>query len=139
MRKAFQVATVFTGAAACAAAFTPTAMAATATPTKTQQINAPDIVKKNCGGGSVTRSMVFVWANQAAHGPTCVGGSPGGPGTVSLSGNSFGGFCTGNNYGWLIENGTRRDFHQFSSAHSVHWKVGQVHISGWSGRSACTL
>ena len=41
MKKSFRVATVFTGAAACAAAFTPAAVAATATPGTTAATAVP--------------------------------------------------------------------------------------------------
>jgi hypothetical protein len=137
MRKAFKVATAFTGAAACAAAFTPAAMAATATTAKTQQIN-PDVKAKNCNNTIETTSMVFSWSRNLAHGPTCVGGSPGGPGTItSLSGKTAISICTGNNWGWLYLSNEKRHFGQVQD--NLMGVVGQVHISGWSGTYECPV
>jgi hypothetical protein len=81
MRKAFRVATVFTGAATCAATFTP---AATATAGTTAMINEikPHTTVKNCTT-SITRSAVFYWSPNEHHGPTCVGGE-GGKSVISL-------------------------------------------------------
>lgn len=119
MRKAFKVATVFTGAAACAAAFTPAAMAATV---------RPDTSHRNCaGGGQLTTSMVFVWPSAAHHGPTCVGGANG-TGWTHL-GTDYISFCAGNNSGSMKVSGSTRKFHegQISPLYSDH--VSSVRIT----------
>jgi len=136
MRKAFKVATAFTGAAACAAVFTPGAMGATATTAKTLQVN-PDIAPKNCTATSTT-SMVFWWVS-GAHGPNCVGGSPGGPGTTTAlnNGKYVSRICTGNNWGWIVHSDIKQHFGQDYSLDRSVWKVSQVHISGWSGGWKC--
>jgi hypothetical protein len=126
MRRSFQVATIFTGAVACAAAVAPVAEAAPAATAKTQVIK-PDVVKKNCVVGPNTTSMVFYWYSFQDHGPTCIG-SAGAPGTETLN-HSFAGFCTGDNYGWFTNAaGTKTKFAQGQSWTSGY--VAEVHISG---------
>jgi hypothetical protein len=70
MRKAFKVATVFTGAAACAAAFAPAAGAAT---TARTQLMEPATSHRNCSK-TATSSTVLWRPSSANHGPTCVSG-----------------------------------------------------------------
>jgi hypothetical protein len=135
MRKAFRVTTMFTGAATCAAAFTPgvTALAAT---TRPQQIE-PDTGAKNCAIGTSTTSMVLSWSPRGDHGPTCIG-SGGQPGTVNLGGKVFDDYCTGDNYGWFSysiagQDGFRRSLGFIQNTHSplsppLH--IYDVHISG---------
>lgn len=99
MRKAFKVATVFTGAAACAAAFAPAAGAAT---TARNQQMEPATSHRNCVVGPKTSSTVLRWPTAAHHGPTCVSFF-GNPGTPTLLGNNFFTFfCAGNNGGSII-------------------------------------
>jgi hypothetical protein len=142
MRKAFKVATVFTGAAACAAAFMPAAEAAPTATAKTQQIG-PDIIVKDCDAGQTT-SVHFYWPSAAHHGPTCLGES----GTSTLHGASFTGACTGNNWGWFsfsvpgVRSLTKIHFGQtevfsFANDFGGDAKVYKVHISGWSGGWTC--
>jgi hypothetical protein len=60
MRTAFKVATVFTGAAACAATFMPAAEAVTTTTAKTQHQVTPFTSKpRNCVIGPKTTSVVL--------------------------------------------------------------------------------
>lgn len=123
MRKAFKVAMVFTGAATCAAAFTPAAEAAPATTVRIQ----PDVVLKNCTIGPRTTSMVFTWFASQHHGPTCIG-SGGKPGTVTVN-HSFAHGCTGDNFGWTSNgDGFHSPFTWGESAPSGF--IAKVHISG---------
>jgi hypothetical protein len=100
MRKAFTVATVFTGAATCAAAFTPTTAAAT---------DEAHVTVRDCSGATTT-SMVLYWVPSERHGPTCIGGY-GGPYSVSLSGSIlFTGYCTGGNSGTFFVDQNKTPF-----------------------------
>jgi hypothetical protein len=130
MRKAFRAATAFTGAAACAAAFTPAAIAATA---NTHEIK-PDMEKKNCAIGPLTTSVVFYWAASADHGPTCVGGGGAGK-SVNLSSHYFAAACYGNNNGtfWASHSAYRHNFTYGSSIDIVARDVGKVEIKSWPG------
>ena len=132
MRKAFKVATAFTGAAACAAAFTPAAEAVTAPAPKTQVV--PDVVVKNCAIGGPTTSMVFTWSTAAHHGPTCVG-SAGVPGTKTLN-HFFSAVCTGNNIGWL-SSGNGFENHFGAGNKLKEQFVENVHISRHAGGATC--
>ena len=126
MRKAFKVATVFTGAAACAAAFAPAAGAATAARTQPAE---PATSHHNCGGGRTT-STVFWWPSAAHHGPTCVGGYNNYH-SVTFLDTYYSGYCPGDNYGWF--NG--RIYHYSPSKHKFslhHVYVSDVSITGWS-------
>jgi hypothetical protein len=138
MRTAFKVATVFTGAAACAAAFTPAATAATVTTLKTNEVH-PDTVKRDCAIGPTTTSMVFWWEPLSAHGPVCVGSADNPAKNVNLGGQYFSYICTGNNYGWLSDgNGSHVKFRQ--SDYPAPWglPVYTVHISGHGGSYRCS-
>jgi hypothetical protein len=130
MKRSFKVATVFTGATAFAAAFTPTAGAVTVS-AKTQLIK-PDIFKKNCTLGHPTTSVHFYWPAAAHHGPTCLGEA----GTTSLGGTVFASFCAGNNYGWFSASGVHVPFGQ-SETLFVGAPVHQVHISHWQDSYKC--
>jgi hypothetical protein len=106
MRRAFKVATVFTGAAAAAAAFTPAALAATAAGAHRME---PATSIRNCDGNlQSTTSMVFKRPPSAHHGPTCIG-----DGNVALRGigvspeANYGNYCTGNNTAAIHFSGDR--------------------------------
>ena len=131
MRRAFKVATAFTGAAACAAMFAPGAEAAAATTAKTQIV--PNTTHKNCTIGPTTTSMVFWWFPSSKHGPTCAG-SAGHPGSTTLN-HSFSKICTGDNYGWMYTgSGIHWPFSQGSFYPTYDFVPGnyiaKVHISG---------
>jgi hypothetical protein len=128
MRKAFRVATAFTGAAACAAAFTPAAAAA-ATTAKTQV--GPDTFHRNCPHYSTT-SVHLYWPASKDHGPTCVGQL----GESTLSGTYFRSVCTGNNSGSMSTSRTFFDFHR-SSVFLLNQKVGLIGITGFGGAAEC--
>jgi hypothetical protein len=70
MKKSFRVATVFTGAAACAAAFTPVAAAATATPGATTATATPGHVTAP-GAAADTLCVDLTFAQSSTYRP-CV-------------------------------------------------------------------
>lgn len=135
MRKAFKVATVFTGAAACATVFTPaTAMATT---TRPEQING---IIRNCPAGYNT-SVHLYWFASEHHGPTCVGGS------IQYAFPSprprYYSLCPGNNSGFFnsaAEGSTYSYGHQFHVSRAFPL-VGGAALSidnfGWSGTHQC--
>ena len=98
MRKAFKVATVFTGTAACAAMLGPAAEAATAA--NAQQAE-PATSHRNCTIGPRTHSTVLWWLSTAHHGPTCVGGANDFRVATHL-GTYYSKLCGGNNSGWVM-------------------------------------
>ena len=112
---------MFTGAAACAALFTPGA--ATAATAKAGRME-PDISHKNCGHAATT-SMHFYWPPSAKHGPTCVGGR----GSTSLGGTVFSAVCTGANSGYFILNGEREYFGAAENISLDDQRVYKVEIS----------
>jgi hypothetical protein len=127
MRKAFKVVTVFTGTAACAAAFAPAAGAATVTV-------KPTTTHKNCSLGPKTTSMVFWWPASANHGPTCVGGY-GDPGYTTNLDTYYSSFCAGDNYGSVFIKG-RPDvsFGPGTGTYNLDYAyVMGVYIASWSG------
>jgi hypothetical protein len=137
MRKAFKVATVFTGAAACTALFAPGAEAATATAAKPQLI-VPDTTHKNCAIGPRTTSTVFYWPAAKNHGPTCVGGGGNYGISTSLGGNVFTSYCPGNNFGiFTTTDGGIRSYSP--GTEKIHLGVGvkEVSISFWEGGDKC--
>jgi hypothetical protein len=95
MRKAFRVATVLTGAAACVTALPSAAMAAPATAPRTPLIQPDNI--GNCTAGTSTTSVHLYWNASEHHGPTCVGGHT--VKTWGSTGPQFSRLCPGNNNG----------------------------------------
>jgi hypothetical protein len=99
MKKSFRVATVFTGAAACAAAFAPTAAAAMPeTPGATaHNLARAAISGKECGSATVGWFEMY-YEPSKDHGPVCLGGE----GIARLdTGPVLDGFCTGATRGSL--------------------------------------
>lgn len=83
MKRTFQVATVFTGAVACAATLAPTADAATV---------APDTTARNCTLGTLNAVHLYYSANAKHPVPACVSGT----GYISFPGGKrFAGICGG--------------------------------------------
>ncbi len=105
MRKAFKVATVFTGAAACAAACaTALAPAAGAVTTMRAQQAVPATSKRNCAIGPRTHLRWSSGGRIAAHhGPTCVGGANS-PSKNAILGVTYTKYCPGNNFGDIFTN-----------------------------------
>jgi hypothetical protein len=95
MKKPFRVATLFTGAAAAAAAFAPTAAAMPATQAATTHKLAPDASAKDCG--SATKGWTYLYYEASEHhGPICLGGT----GKVPLDSHiKIAGYCAGANKG----------------------------------------
>ena len=148
MRKAFKVATVFTGAAACAAMGAPAAEAATAANARQAE---PATSVRNCAIGPRTTSMVFWWPNAANHGPTCLGGFANRGVSVDLEGNKFRAFCGGNNYGtiytnpnakWVVSGVTYKGYiptHPGTGLYGLgSTSVEYVNIRSWSGQAKNT-
>jgi len=138
MRTGFKVATAFTGAAACAAVFTPGATAVAATTARTQVLE-PDAFHINCTGGSTT-SLHFYYPASADHGPICVGEH----GTTSLNGTYYASFCAGNNDGVYFSTPLIDSLDQ--NYFGVYWHhetarvrkhVYDVAISMFSGNDKC--
>jgi hypothetical protein len=135
MRKAFKVATVFTGAAACAGAFAPAAGAAT---TVRAQQAEPATSHWNCAIGPRTKAAVFVWPSDTHHGPTCVGDANENNQATSL-GTYYNSYCPGNNYGYVFTSlaGVSYRLHPGETRHSIYVNVPRVLISWFSGNDNC--
>jgi hypothetical protein len=106
MKRSFQVATIFTGAAACAVALAPAAGAAPLTPGNTARIT-PDTTARNCTS-TFTSSVVLYYTPSENHSKNaCVKGI----GFVYLGqGKRFTAYCAGAYSGFFYINGNRRSF-----------------------------
>jgi hypothetical protein len=135
MRRAFRVATVFTGTAACAAGFAPAAMAAKTA--KTEQAE-PATSHWNCAVGPRTKATVFWWPSTKGHGPTCVGGANG-ERQWSTLGTEYSSYCPGDNWGYFhaLYGGSYR-IHPGETKHALNNDyVSSVYISRYSGSDKC--
>jgi hypothetical protein len=148
-RKIMRVATVFTGAAACAVAFAPGAMAGTGQPAAARDGHQARLGGKTPGirpgitVGGCTGRPNWVHIGDAFY-TECFGFT----GTYSVSrgdGAVAGAICGGNNYGWY---GGYSDlgfntagFHQGTTFAVVPSTIAEsfttMHISGWKGNDAC--
>jgi hypothetical protein len=141
MRRAFKVATAFTGAAACVAVLTPGVTAAAATTSKSRQMKPADLI--NCPAGWNT-SVHLYWPSTAHHGPTCVGNhqfkawpaiskAPSGPRYHKLcSGNNNGSYrSSGSRYYYGYKNGR---FGMFSLGGGKAWWISN---KSWNGHASC--
>jgi hypothetical protein len=130
MRKAFKVATVFTGVAACAAVFTPAAEAATTT-------IKPATSHRDCGAGGTT-SMMLWFQPSAHHGPLCVGGANG-KGWNHIGLDTTAAWCAGNNSGSMLLDG--RSLWKFKAGQSGFWansvSTTSVRITHYGGSDKC--
>jgi hypothetical protein len=146
MKRSLQVGTVLTGAAACAAAFAPTAAAATAPGIATRAavtagkpLPSNAVTEKDCTA-SDSHWVHAYWPGYADHGPTCFGYAG-----VKEVDHSFVEFCPGNNYGVftaLTSSGTY--FSHFFAPHSgvsldFTFYMISIEISRWVGSDACPL
>jgi len=113
MRRSFRVATVFTGAAAAVATFTPAAGAAPITPLAPA---AADAHGQTCS--SVVTSDLVLWYKGSTHHPACVSGR----GFVGIGdGNArFSQYCAGEYSGYLWVSGERQPFTK-----GIHHLYGQ--------------
>jgi hypothetical protein len=143
--KTLRVATAFTGVAACAAAFGPTAMAATGQgATYKPDVAATTIEQKEgCPGGTSD------WLH-LGDGPGNTDMCYGYTGTYTNADWAETSYCGGNNYGWIdvqypgSTGNTKITFHQGTTYAQIPYAgindpaiVRSVHISGWSGSDAC--
>jgi len=130
MRRSFKVATVFTGAAALAGGFGPTALAATAQPAAVH----PDYTAKECGpnNGGVSHWVHLYYPNDD-HPAECIAG-PASNHTVNATVASF---CPGNNVGHFYGSANGHKvaspfyFSSNEGRHSMNWWTGfpEFHIS----------
>jgi hypothetical protein len=133
MKRSFRVATVFTGAAACAAVAAPAAQAAPLTTGATARV-APDTTGAACQGTGPTDSLVLYYTGN--HGPACFQGT----GTPAIVGGDplFKSYCAGEYKGYLWIGGTRHDF--TAGGHTLNQHVSKVSITGINSRPGlCTL
>ena len=143
-KKAMRVTTTFTGAAACLAALTPTAMAAT---TKTAHEALPD--KPNLGMHPAIKSSYGAACDAHPHWVHIYGlGAPSGIRCFGFAGTTsrlyqMSAECGGNNYGVVYgvgPNGSITSSNSFSpgtyARTSVHSQYA-IAISRWSGYDSC--
>jgi hypothetical protein len=128
--KTMRVATTFTGAAVCAAAFAPTATAAT---------HRPAGVQGNIQAGPCSAHPTWLHVEWSTQSLECYGFS----GTITFS-SPIGMIsqCGGNNYGWF--NSKRNlPFHQGTTYRTfgggLPYLVSKIHISHWKGSDTCPL
>jgi hypothetical protein len=136
--RTMRVATTFTGVAACAFAFAPTAMATTAhqPQIKDNTIGPLNTVNGSCGGAN--QSHWFHMGTTAT--VTCYGNI----GTANAGGYVINSFCGGNNIGYFSGKGSKGkkkvtfgtgDF--WAHVPSAPFAVSKVHISNWTGGTKC--
>jgi hypothetical protein len=106
MKRSFRVATVFTGAAACAVALAPAAEAVPVAPGTTSRIT-PDTTARDCTK-TFTSSVVLYYSSKQNHSVNaCIAGI----GFVYFGqGKRFASYCAGAYSGFMYVNGTRRPF-----------------------------
>jgi hypothetical protein len=126
MKRSFKVATVFTGAAACAAAFAPTALAAPAAPGATAKVT-PDIVGGDCPTNpfSSNNLLHLYYTPSEQHSlAACFGGK----GIYTIGkGKYFSYYCAGQYSGHLWVNGVKKVF--TAGTHHFTGSVSKVSIS----------
>jgi hypothetical protein len=119
MKRSFRAATAFTGAAACAVAFTPTADAATA------RITPDTLHAANCVGNASTPQLHLYYAASQHHPtPACVSG-PVGSIVNWPSGKHFSSYCGGEYSGSLVFAGPT--FAHFTHGAALHHLYGPVY------------
>ena len=142
MRRSFRVATVFTGAAALAGGFGPTALAAT---TQTTAIHPDTPTNRICGAnnGGVSHWVHLYYPNND-HPAECFHGSG-----YTNAGATIASFCPGNNGGYLhgSVSGVGSTFHfgPGNGRHPVSWfdgyrgnfHVGGISILSTAGTAKC--
>jgi hypothetical protein len=75
MKRAFRVATVFTGTAACAAAMTPAAQAAAVAPGATARVTPDTVTVHACPTVIPSGTLVLEYTSSEFHSPVCFRGS----------------------------------------------------------------
>jgi hypothetical protein len=103
MKRSFRVATVFTGAAACAVGLAPAAHAAPANGA-TAKITPRGITANDCTAGERDWAHMYYTAAENHRTPACFAGT----GVFTIPGNKrFTYFCPGNNSGYIYFKGGR--------------------------------
>ena len=133
------MATVFTGAAALAGGYGPTALAATTAV-------HPDFTVQECGANDDgVSNWVHLYYPADDHPAECIGGAT----SYHSERGTIASFCPGNNYGtlWGSVGGKSASFYfsRSQGRHSVKWydgKTGYFHLTGitidtWSGDAKC--
>jgi hypothetical protein len=110
MKRSFRAATVFTGAAACAAGLAPAAHAAPMAPGATASITA-----HNCGQSNSYSLHLYYALSENHPVPACIGSRNGRSGAVQEqvffgAGKRFAAYCAGAYSGDLIIHGSSRHF-----------------------------
>jgi hypothetical protein len=107
MKRSFRVATVFTGAAACAVALTPAAEAAPTAPGATARIT-PAATNHDCTSKSGQAIHLYYSLKENHTTPACIAGS----GSVQWArGKRFASYCGGGYSGYMwIDGGQKRHF-----------------------------
>jgi hypothetical protein len=139
--KTMRVATTFTGAAACAVAFAPTAMADTHTAAVQAQPNHAErsTMPLGIGAGNCGQPNQSHWLHvQSAYGAVkCYGGR----GILGVGQLSVSSFCGGNNSGYFYEDGFKIHRFQvgtyFYKPSEAPFTVSAVSISTWRGGDTC--
>jgi hypothetical protein len=136
-RKTMRVATMFTGAAACAVAFTPAAHAANLDPVRPANTEWGD-----CQGANQSHWLHIV-TNQSIF---CLGDR----GIINVGVHPYGlpvySYCGGNNSGWFLYSGRELKFYSGTTyntyARNHDWVplgVISVSISTWHGNDTCSF
>jgi hypothetical protein len=107
MKRSFRVATVFTGATACAVALTPMAEAAPVAAGATARMT-PNAVAGNCPtNANSTNALVLYYTTSEHHTlPACILGK----GKVSFGKKRFRAYCAGQYSGYFWINGAKKGF-----------------------------
>jgi hypothetical protein len=144
MRRSFKVATVFTGAAALAGGYGPTALAATTQATAVR----PDLTVQDCGANDDgVSTWVHLYYPADDHPAVCIGGST----SYHPVSATIASFCPGNNNGSFeasVDGNVLSTvyFYANSGRHTAAWWTGgypEVHIfritiKNWTGEAKCT-
>jgi hypothetical protein len=147
MRRSFKLATVFTGAAALAGGYGPTALAATT------QATAPDVHQwQQCGANNNNVShYVHIYYPKSGHVPMCLAGPVGSPVNPLPTNATIYAYCPGNNSGALYgttPGSPSPTSYQFSHTYpratmrslgigDPNFQLTGVSIYHWAGTNTC--
>lgn len=125
MKRTFRVATVFTGAAACAAALTPAAQAAAVPAGGGMAKITPDAIAQSCNLKTTESRGIVLYYYRGDHKPGCVSGT----GFAPIGGHPrMSGYCADGVSGSLEVGGV---WHRFADDNRVHNLYGQTVSSVW--------
>ena len=136
MKRTFRVATVFTGAAACAVGLAPPAAeAAPVAPGATARIT-PDITVRDCTGPNNTSSVHLYYRASENHVPAACFRSSGS--YFWGTGKKFASYCGGAFSGYLFIDGEGRHFTAGSSYHYLYGaSVSGIRITRHTSSAPC--